>query len=122
MVATREREARETASGAEKRASPKISEKTARQADAQFKRERARQEVERWREEAKRAREQERREQAIAKARSALDKARKGHEAKVKLSMPSARRSTSAPRMSRPVGIDRAKSWRPLCGERASER
>jgi hypothetical protein len=66
-----------------KRASPKISEKDARRAAAQFEQEPARQEAERRREEAKRARENERRERAIAKARAALDKARKEHEAEV---------------------------------------
>jgi colicin import membrane protein len=61
---------------------PKINEKAARKAAAQFEREEATREARRQREEAALAKERERREKAIAKVQTALDQARKEHDAK----------------------------------------
>lgn len=62
-----------------KRAAPKISEREARKAAADFEKERERREAERRREEATRERNRERRERATAKAQAALDKAEREH-------------------------------------------
>jgi colicin import membrane protein len=58
---------------------PKISEREARKAAADFEKEQKRREAERRREEAARQRDRERREQATAKAQAALDKAEREH-------------------------------------------
>jgi colicin import membrane protein len=62
-----------------KRAPPKISDKAARKAAADFEKEQKRREAERRREEAARKRNRERREKATAKAQAALDKAEREH-------------------------------------------
>jgi colicin import membrane protein len=62
-----------------KRASPKISEREARKAAAEFEKEQRRREAERRREEAARQKDRERREKATAKAQAALDKAEREH-------------------------------------------
>ncbi len=62
-----------------KRAPPKISERDARKAAAEFEKEQKRREAERRREEAARERDRERREKATAKAQAALDKAEREH-------------------------------------------
>jgi hypothetical protein len=63
-----------------KRAAPKISERDAQKAAAEFEKEQKRREVERQREEAARQRDRERRERATARAQAALDKAQREHE------------------------------------------
>ena len=63
-----------------RRSAPKISEKTARKAVADFEREQKRREAERRKEEAAREKERARREKAIARAQAALDKAQREHE------------------------------------------
>ncbi|MGY3609013.1 MULTISPECIES: cell envelope biogenesis protein TolA [unclassified Bradyrhizobium] len=65
-----------------KRTSPKISERDARKAAAEFEKEQKRRDAERRREEAARQRNRERREKATAKARAALDKAEREHAKK----------------------------------------
>jgi colicin import membrane protein len=62
-----------------KRAPPKISDKAARKAAADFEKEQKRREAERPREEAAREKDRERREKATAKAQAALDKAEREH-------------------------------------------
>jgi colicin import membrane protein len=62
-----------------KRAAPKISEREARKAAAEFEKEQRRREAERRREEAARQKDRERREKATAKAQAALDKAEREH-------------------------------------------
>ncbi|MHC2531879.1 cell envelope biogenesis protein TolA [Bradyrhizobium diazoefficiens] len=62
-----------------KRAAPKVSEREARKAAADFETERKRREAQRRREEAARERDRERRERATAKAQAALDKAQRDH-------------------------------------------
>ncbi|MGY8681203.1 cell envelope biogenesis protein TolA [Bradyrhizobium sp. UFLA05-153] len=62
-----------------KRPAPKISERDAREAAADFEKEKKRRDAERRREEAARERDRERREKATAKARAALDKAEREH-------------------------------------------
>jgi colicin import membrane protein len=64
------------------RTPPKISDKAAQEAAAEFEQERKRREAERRREEAAMEKERERREKAVAKAQAAFDKARRDHEAK----------------------------------------
>jgi hypothetical protein len=64
-------------------AAPKISEKAARKAAAEFEKEQKRREAERRSEEAALAKEREGREKAVAKAQAALEEAREDHEAKV---------------------------------------
>lgn len=66
-----------------KQAAPKISEREARKAAADFEKERERREAERRREEAARERDRERREKARAKAQTALDKAEREHANRV---------------------------------------
>jgi hypothetical protein len=65
-----------------KRTSPKISERDARKAAAEFEKEQKRRDAERRREEAARQRNRKRREKAMAKARAALDKAEREHAKK----------------------------------------
>lgn len=65
-----------------KRTSPKISDKAAPEAAAEFDQERKRREAERQREEAAIAKVHERKEKAVAKAQAAFDKALRDHEAK----------------------------------------
>lgn len=62
-----------------KRAAPKISEREARKAAADFEKQQKRREAERRREEAVREKERERREEATAKAQAALDAAEREH-------------------------------------------
>ncbi|MGJ4899139.1 cell envelope biogenesis protein TolA [Bradyrhizobium oligotrophicum] len=62
-----------------KRAAPKIDEREARKAAADFEKERKRREAERRREEAARERDRERREKAMTKAQAALDQAERKH-------------------------------------------
>jgi len=62
-----------------KRAAPKISEREARKAAAEFEKEQRRREAERRREEAARQKDRERRDKATAKAQAALDKAEREH-------------------------------------------
>lgn len=62
-----------------KRAAPKVSEREARKAAANFEKESKRREGERRREVAARERDRERREKATAKAQAALDKAQRDH-------------------------------------------
>jgi len=62
-----------------KQTAPKISDKAAREAAAEFDQERKRREAERQREEAALAKERERREKAVAKAQAALEKAEREH-------------------------------------------
>ncbi|HZR85357.1 MAG TPA: cell envelope biogenesis protein TolA [Bradyrhizobium sp.] len=69
-------------SRAKRRTPPKISDKTAQEAAAEFEQERKRREAERRREEAAMEKERERREKAVAKVQAAFDKARRDHEAK----------------------------------------
>src|SRR5579864_2201181 len=69
-------------SGAKKRTAPKISDKAANKAAAEFEQERRRREAERRREEAAMEKERARREKAVAKTQAAYDKARRDHEAK----------------------------------------
>ena len=64
------------------RVAPKISEKAARKAAADFEKEQKRQEAEREREEAARQKERERREKATAKAQASLDRAEREHTKK----------------------------------------
>ncbi|MDI2057899.1 MULTISPECIES: hypothetical protein [Bradyrhizobium] len=66
----------------EERTAPKISERAARKAAADFEKEQKRRDVERQREQAAMAKEQERREKAVAKAQAALDDAKAEHDAK----------------------------------------
>ncbi|WP_346283636.1 cell envelope biogenesis protein TolA [Bradyrhizobium sp. 187] len=63
-----------------RRPAPKISEKDAKKAAADFEREQKRRDVERRKEEAARAKERATREKAVAKAQAALDKAQREHE------------------------------------------
>jgi colicin import membrane protein len=65
-----------------KRTAPKISEKAARKAAAEFEREQRRRDAERRREDAARERDRERREKATAKAQAALDEAEREHAKK----------------------------------------
>lgn len=62
-----------------KRVAPKISEREARTAAAEFEKEQRRREAERRREEAARQKDRERRDKATAKAQAALDKAEREH-------------------------------------------
>jgi colicin import membrane protein len=62
-----------------KRAAPKISERDARKAAAEFENEQKRRDAEHRREKAARERDRERREKATAKAQAALDKAERAH-------------------------------------------
>jgi colicin import membrane protein len=66
-------------SRAKTRTPPKISDKAAREAAAEFEQEQKRREAERQREEAALAKERERREKAVAKAQAALEKAEREH-------------------------------------------
>ena len=65
-----------------KRTAPKISDKAAGKAAAEFEQERKRREAERRREEAAMEKERERREKAVGKAQAAFEKASRDHEAK----------------------------------------
>jgi colicin import membrane protein len=65
-----------------KPSAPKISEREARKAAADFEKERKRREAERQREQAARERDRERREKATAKAQAALDQAEREHDRK----------------------------------------
>jgi colicin import membrane protein len=65
-----------------KQAAPKISERDARKAAADFEKQQMRREAERRREEAARQRDRERREKVTAKAQAALDKAEREHAQK----------------------------------------
>jgi colicin import membrane protein len=64
------------------RTAPKISEREARKAAADFEKEQKRREAERLREQAAMAKERERRGKAVAKAQAALDDAKAEHDAK----------------------------------------
>jgi len=70
-------------SRSKKRAPPKMSEKAAKEAAADFKKELRRREAERRREDAAMAKERVRREKAMAKAEAALEKAESEHESTV---------------------------------------
>jgi hypothetical protein len=63
-----------------RRPAPKISDKDAGKAAADFEREQKRRDAERCKEEAARAKERAKREKLVAKAQGALDKARREHE------------------------------------------
>jgi colicin import membrane protein len=69
---------------AKRRPAPKISEKDARKAAAEFEREQKRQLAERRKEEAARAKERAKREKVVARAQAALDKAQRAHEERAK--------------------------------------
>ncbi|MCC8974933.1 cell envelope biogenesis protein TolA [Bradyrhizobium brasilense] len=77
--ATRERRRAKPAKRPAHQASPKISEREARKAAADFEKEQRSREAERRREEAAAVKERERREKATAKVQAALDKAEREH-------------------------------------------
>ncbi|HEY7423127.1 MAG TPA: hypothetical protein VH682_02685 [Gemmataceae bacterium] len=92
-------------SPAKRRPAPRIGDKDARKAAANFDREQKRRDAERRKEEAAREKERARREKAIAKAQAALDKAQREHERRAE-ALDAERAAIEKPRPSRrrPLG------------------